>query len=86
MDHPGDSQEDGDGGSQHTCHQLGDDQYGGGRAGEDGGKGDQINAGLPIDTTHESCWKCCRKINKRSKNMHCTTIIYSNAYCFFLPF
>ena len=55
MDHPGDSQEDGGGGSQHTCHQLGDDQYGGGRAGEDGGKGDQINAGLPIDTTHESC-------------------------------
>ena len=55
VDHPGDSQEDGDGGSQHTCHQLGDDQYGGGRAGEDGGKGDQINAGLPIDTTHESC-------------------------------
>ena len=38
VDHPGDSQEDGDGGSQHTCHQLGDDQYGGGRAGKMGGK------------------------------------------------
>ena len=52
LGHPGGIQEDVSDDIQHTCHHL-DAHYVGGQGGEDGGKGDQINAGLPINTTFE---------------------------------